>query len=63
VVRAVVILQSAGDDLGGRCGVAVDEYDYGKLWTLFAASCAIDLVREGATTLRDDDLTLLKELV
>ena len=60
---AVVILQSAGDDLSGRGGVAVDEDDDGELRALFAVGGAVDLVREGAAALRDDDLALLEELV
>ena len=54
---AVVVLKCAGDDLGGRGGAAVDEDDDGVLLSLFAVGGAIDLVREGATALRDDDLT------
>ena len=61
---AVVILKRAGDDLGGGGGVAVDEDDDGVLvGTLLAAGGAVDLVREGATALGDDDLSLLEELV
>ena len=60
---AVVVLQRAGDDLSGRGGIAVDEDDDGVLRTVFAVGGAIDLVREGAAALRDDDLALLQELV
>ena len=58
-----MILQSARDDLGGRGGIAIDEDDDWELRALFAASRAVDLIREGATALRNDDLALLKELV
>jgi len=60
---AVVILQCAGDDLSRRSSVAIDQDDDGELWSVFAARGAIDLVGEGAAALRDDDLTLLQELV
>ena len=61
---AVVILQGAGDDLGGGGGVAIDQDDDGVLvGALLAVGGAIDLVREGAAALRDDDLSLLQELV
>ena len=60
---AVVILQGAGDDLGGRGGVAIDEDDDGELRPLLAVGGAVDLVGEGAAALRDDDLTLVEKLV
>ena len=60
---AVVILQGAGDDLSRGCRVAIDQDDDGELWSLLAASGAIDLIGEGATALGDDDLAFLKELV
>ena len=61
---AVVVLQGSGDDLGGGCGVAIDEDDDGVLvGALLTVGGAVDLVREGAAVLGDDDLALLEELV
>src|ERR1700722_2139214 len=60
---AIVILQSAGDNL--RCGgsVAVDQDDDREVRTVFAAGGAVDLVWKGAAALRDYDLALLKEFI
>lgn len=59
----VVILECPGDDLSGGGGVAIDEDNDGVLAGVGAAGGAVDLVGEGASTLRDDDLAFLEELV
>ena len=60
---AVVILQRAGDDLGGRGGVAIDQHDDGEGLAAVAVGGGVDLVGIGAAALRDDGLALGQQVV
>ena len=60
---AVVILQRAGDNLGGRSGVAVDQHDDGEGFAAVAVGGGVVLVGVGASALGDDDLALGEQVV
>ena len=59
---AIMILQRAGDDLRRRGRIAVHQH-HDRILQVRSMRRAIDLIREGASTLRNDDLALLQKLV
>ncbi len=60
---AIVILQRAGDDLGGRSGIAIDQHDDRESLAVVAVGGCVDLVGIGAAALRDDGLALGEQVV
>ena len=59
----IVILNGAGDDLSRRCGATIYEDNQRILFAAVAMSCTVNLLRAGTAVMRDDDLSLLEELV
>ena len=63
-LSAVLILQRAGDNLGSRCGIFIDEYDDATAGTkMTVARCAEVLAWHGTSLGVDDDVVLLQELI
>src|ERR1019366_2254559 len=60
---AIVILNGARDDLSRRCGATIYEDNQRILFAAVAVSGAVNLLRAGTAMVRDDDLSLLEELV
>src|SRR5207248_1362180 len=60
---AVVILDSAGDDLSGRGGEAVDQHDDGVVMTAVALAGGVGLLGRGASAMGDYYLPLAQEAV
>ena len=59
----IVVLQRAANDLRSRSRAVVHEHDDGEVLAAVAMGRALRLFGIGASALRDDDLTLLQELV
>jgi hypothetical protein len=60
---AIVILQGAGDNLGGGSRRAVHQHDDGILMPVVAVAGGVSLFRRGAAVVGNDGLPFLQELV
>src|SRR5580692_9088139 len=58
-----MILNGSGDDLGGRGCEPVYQYDDGIILAAVAMLRDVAFLGRGATVVRDDELSLLQELV